>query len=103
VSLVNVYITCPDEVSAQKIAEALLAEQLIACANYWAIQSIYTWNGETQQGQEYALLLKTTQGCLSMVQQVVKALHPYDIPCIEHYPVQAVRDYADWVQNAVLQ
>ncbi|MBN8841080.1 MAG: divalent-cation tolerance protein CutA, partial [Sphingomonadales bacterium] len=41
-----VQVTCPDRETAESIAQTLLAERLIACANILDCHSVYRWQGE---------------------------------------------------------
>src|SRR5438046_5508518 len=54
--------TCPDAASAERIAEALVGEQLAACVNRLpGVQSMYRWKGELCREPEQLLLIKTTR------------------------------------------
>jgi len=58
-----VLCTCPDQDSAQTIAEHLVDQGLAACVNILpGIQSIYTWQGKRESSQELLLVIKTTTG-----------------------------------------
>jgi uncharacterized protein involved in tolerance to divalent cations len=36
-----------------------IEQQLAACANVFPMQSVFPWNGEIQQEEEFVLILKT--------------------------------------------
>ena len=46
------YVTFPDEESAEDIGRKLLAEKHIACINFFPIRSLYTWEGKIEDGKE---------------------------------------------------
>ena len=98
-NLVVVYVTMPSRQVAQDIATVLVEEKLVACANIMpAMTSVYRWNEAIEQTDEVPVLLKTRAALFDSVAARIKALHPYEIPCIEALPVgQASPDFASWV------
>ncbi len=97
-----VYITCKDEEQAKVIAESLLAEGLVACANILpACLSLYLWQGKLCQEREAILLCKTMQNRYSEIELRVKALHSYDLPCIVALPLaEGSPEFLDWVRKS---
>ena len=86
-------IWCPfgDIQSAEAVADALLEERLIACANILpAVRSLYRWNGERGEGGEVAVLFKTRADLLDAAVARLEALHPYDTPAISGWRCDAV-------------
>ncbi|MEQ8227612.1 MAG: divalent-cation tolerance protein CutA [Rhodospirillales bacterium] len=78
-----IYMTATDTDEAFRISEALVAENLIACANVLgAMQSVYRWEGAVQRGEEVAVLLKTREELVEQVLARAAALHSYDCPCL---------------------
>ena len=66
-----------------RIADSLLDEGLIACANLMPqITSIFMWRGERGQGQEAGALLKTNAALLKKAIARLCMLHPYEEPAI---------------------
>ena len=94
-----VYVTASDQSEARRIGRTLVEERLAACANILEpMNSIYWWEGKVQEASEAVLILKTTQARLEALVNRVKALHSYDCPCIEAWPVAAgYRPFLDWV------
>lgn len=78
-----VWCPCPDADEAARLAEALLDEKLIACANLFpGLRSLYDWNGERGEAQEAGMLLKTDAALLPRLLARISALHPYDAPAV---------------------
>lgn len=77
----SVYVTCPDEATARRIAAALLERRLVACANLLPITSLYRWEGRLEEAREVAMFLKTRRERVDEVAKAVAELHPYDVPC----------------------
>lgn len=78
-----VWCPFPDLESARAVADALLDERLIACANILGtIESRFVWEGARATGSETAVLFKTTAGALEEVVERLGEIHPYDTPAI---------------------
>ena len=76
-----VLCTCPDEASAQSIADALVEARLAACVNRLpGVASTYRWQGKVHRDREHLLLIKTTRERFPALRDRVVALHPYDLP-----------------------
>jgi len=94
-----VYVTASGAEEAERIARAVVADRLAACANVLAqVRSIYWWQGALEEGSEAALILKTTRERLADLIARVKALHSYECPCIEAFEVtDGNPDFLAWV------
>jgi periplasmic divalent cation tolerance protein len=101
-SVLLCYCTCPDAGSAQRIAEALVAERLAACVNRLpGIASTYRWQGKVTTDSEQLLLIKTTDARFDALRTRLLALHPYDLPELIAVPIEhAHAPYLDWVRDA---
>lgn len=91
------YITCPSREQAARVARHLLEARLIGCANILAIDSFYWWKGAIEDGAECVLLAKTFADKADAVEAAVRAVHPYDVPCIARLPVALNDDYGQWL------
>jgi periplasmic divalent cation tolerance protein len=96
-----VYCTCPDEATAESIAEALVGERLAACVNRLpALTSVYLWRGEVERDTENLLLIKTTSARFEALCERLVELHPYDLPEVIATPVTAgLPAYLEWVST----
>lgn len=94
--------TCPDPDSAERLAEALVAEHLAACVNLIpGLRSIYRWQDAIQRDAEVLLLIKTTRARYPALQARLPQLHPYELP--ELVAVEAADGlpaYLRWVADA---
>lgn len=94
----SVFVTCPDEETAKRIARALLERRLVACANVFPVGSMYHWEGRIEEGREVAMLLKTRRANVDAVAAAVREIHPYTVPCVVGFPLEGGNaDYFDWV------
>lgn len=98
-SLIEISVTCPDETCADRIADTLLAERLIACANRQSpIESRYVWQGKVECEREVVVLLKTRESLFHKIADRIASLHPYDVPAILALPIRHVnQSYEKWV------
>jgi periplasmic divalent cation tolerance protein len=96
-------VTTPDRATAEQIADKLVNEQLIACANLAAeVTSIYRWQGAVERAAEILIIMKTTAAQAEQVVARVRELHPYDVPEVLFLPVTIGYDaYMQWVRDSV--
>lgn len=94
-----VLCTVPDEGSARRIAQTLVAEGLAACVNVLPrLTSVYRWEGEVTSGEELLLIIKTRQQRYAPLEARIKELHPYTVPEVIALPIQhGSKDYLDWL------
>ena len=95
------YITFPSKASANKICSELLSTKLIACFNLIDIASAYWWQDAIQQEDEVLALIKTSSHLKEELTTKVDEIHPYEVPCIIHWPIKANEAYRDWVIQSV--
>ena len=98
-----ILVTAGSEAEAEKIARALVEEQLVACVNILSpIRSIYRWQGQVADDREWLLLIKTRAERFAAVESRVKALHSYQVPEVIALPVLAgAEGYLRWLQESV--
>jgi len=98
-----VLCTVPDEATARRIASALVAEQLAACVNIVpGITSVYRWKGTIETAPELLLIIKTTLGVYTRLQDRIHALHPYELPEIIAVSIdRGLPDYLSWITTSL--
>ena len=94
-----IYITHKNLKEAKKVAETLLRDRLIACVNYFPIESAYWWQGNIENAKEIVSLVKTRKENWMKVKKAVEAMHPYETPCIMRLEVESNPAYADWIKK----
>lgn len=94
-----VYITAPDSDEATRIGRDLVEAGLAACANVHApITSIFKWEGEVQQEQEVALIVKTRMDLVEVLTERVSSLHSYETPCVVALPIAGGHTpFLEWI------
>ena len=89
----------PDQGSAEKLAHVLIEARAAACVNVLAAcRSIYRWEGTLETAGEIPLLIKTTAENYPLVEAIVRANHPYDVPELIAIPItHGLPAYLDWM------
>lgn len=89
----------PDRAAAERVANALVADGVAACVNILAeCTSVYRWEGKLEHSKEVPLLIKTTRTAYARLEDVLRKLHPYELPELIAVPVTAgLPAYLAWV------
>ena len=96
---VIVLVTTSSKKEAEKIAQHLLNERLIACANIIGpVSSLFRWAGKMEKAEEYLIIMKSREDLFEKLADAVKALHSYEVPEILVLPiVGGSKAYLDWL------
>ncbi|MDV6028986.1 MAG: divalent-cation tolerance protein CutA [Phycisphaera sp. RhM] len=95
------WTTVSQQEQARTIAQALLERRVAACVQIdGPIESHYCWDGRVCRETEYRLVIKTSAGQQTRLKEVLRELHPYEVPQIVTVrSVDVDRDYARWVDE----
>ncbi len=95
-----VFCTCPDATTAQALARLLVERRLAACVNLLPpMQSVYRWQGQVEQAEEFQLLIKTTADRLEALTAALLQHHPYELPeILAVSPSAGLPAYLDWIR-----
>ncbi len=100
-----IYITTKDRDEAVFIGGELVKQKLAACANIIdGMESIYWWQGKIESDKECILIVKTTQGKVQQITDLVKELHSYDVPCVISINLEDDEgnpEYLQWLSDSV--
>lgn len=102
-TLVIISTTFETKEDAEKTAQLLLDERLIACAQVSGpITSYYRWEGSIANSTEFTLTLKTTSKLCEQIITQLKEYHPYDLPeIVIQSSTQGSVEYVKWVESEV--
>jgi periplasmic divalent cation tolerance protein len=103
--IVLIYATAPSMEIADKIAGALIDQQLIACANIIpGMRSHYVWEGKRQIDDEVILILKTRTDLANAVIAAARPLHPYKTPAFVILPTAGAHPpFAEWIAKSTIE
>ena len=90
--------TIDSEISAKKIIEKLLKERLISCAQISKIESLYWWDNQIQNNNEFVIEMKTKKNLYKKVETEIIELHDYEVPemvCIDI--IDGYKKFLKWI------
>ena len=95
--------TCPDEATAQLIAEQLVDKHQAACVSILpGVTSVYRWQGAVESTQEHMLFVKTTTEHYNKLEATILELHPYELPEIIAVPIaDGLAGYLSWIDDSL--
>ena len=98
-----VLATAGSREEARKIGRALVERLLAACVNIVPqVGSIYRWEGEVEETEEWLLIVKTTQAAFARVREAILELHSYEVPeCICLAIDDGSVGYLSWLGQSV--
>ncbi len=94
-----VYLTFPTMADAERIAGALLEARLIACVNFFPIESRYRWRGAIERATEIAAIAKTMPERWEGLCATITRMHPYQVPCIVRLQGEAAPAFGAWLRE----
>jgi periplasmic divalent cation tolerance protein len=84
---------------AERIAVELVDLRLAACAQVSGpITSVYRWQGKIESAEEWVCTAKTSRQHVPAIQDVLKRLHPYELPELIATPIVGGSEaYLKWL------
>jgi len=93
-----VITTFPDKDSAKETARLLVNRQLAACVQMFPIESVYLWNDEVCDENEYILFIKTKTAFFENIMTAIRETHSYEVPEIVQIPItDGLPEYLNWI------
>lgn len=77
-----------------------LLDSGVACVHLTETRSIYIWAGKREDEREWFVEARTTVGGEDLARATMAQGHPYELPIIESWQVQANEAYVEWAANA---
>ena len=87
----------------ENISKSLVEKKMAACVNiYPAVLSIYRYNNEVVEANEYLIHVKTTSDKFTEIRKVIERLHNYETPEIISLEISEGNEkYLKWLQNEI--
>ena len=98
---IHISTTTGDRAAAERIATELVDRHLAACVQISGpLTSTYHWQGKIESTEEWLCTIKALATNYAAIEQLIKELHPYDVPEILALPVTAASaEYLDWLRR----
>ena len=94
--------SCSHLGETEKIAKYIIEKSLGACAQITKIKSIYKWQDEIQESEEYRLEIKTISSKFQSIKNYIKEVHEYEIPeIIVTEIIDGSEGFFSWVKDSV--
>ncbi len=95
------FCTCPDKLTAEKIARLLVENQLAACINIVpGITSVYRWQGNIETADEHLLVIKSPVQAYTALETAIRQHHPYELPEIISLSIaHGLPEYINWIHT----
>jgi periplasmic divalent cation tolerance protein len=99
--LLQVTTTTGTREVAERIAVELVDRRLAACVQVSGpIRSTYRWQGQVESAEEWTCTAKTSRDQLAAIQELLKELHPYELPELVATPITGGSEaYLKWVEE----
>jgi periplasmic divalent cation tolerance protein len=93
------FSSVPDSAVARTVSDALVRARLAACvATLPGVTSTYRWRGKVETSAELMLVIKTRAQLMDQVGDMVRSLHPYEVPELVAVPVvSGLPEYLRWM------
>jgi periplasmic divalent cation tolerance protein len=91
-------VMCPSK-GVEKITRKILENRLAACVNITPqLKSVYWWKGRMETATERLLIIKTKSSLFSSLENLIRSIHPYQVPEIVALPIsKGYKPYLDWI------
>ncbi|MCA9325141.1 divalent-cation tolerance protein CutA [Candidatus Saccharibacteria bacterium] len=95
---VELVLTCGSWQEAQKIADSLLEQKLIACVEMLDVTSRFAWKQSIEENKEVKLIMTTAEHLYDHIETEVKKLHSYETFVLQQIPITHLNQAAhDWL------
>lgn len=96
---VTIYTTFSDMNAARRLGRRALEERLVACVNIIpGIVSLYHWQGEIADDDEFLMLMKTRAELVDQLKKLFETEHSYSVPAFTVLPIVDISEsYATWL------
>ena len=98
--MIQIYYSAENLADAEKIAEHLVTNHLVACAQIIErISSYFIWEGKMQKAKEALVILKTLDKNFEKIESEIKKLSSSQVPeIIECRITRGHKPYLEWIE-----
>ena len=93
-----IYSTFPSRELAEKTAQTLLEEQLVAGANIVQAESLFRWQGRIVQRAEWAVFFQAERNFYKRIESRIKKMHTDTVPQIVMWKMKdGYTPFLNWI------
>ncbi|GAB4182810.1 MAG: divalent-cation tolerance protein CutA [Coleofasciculaceae cyanobacterium] len=97
-----VLVTASSQEEGKAIAKALVEAKLAACVTLIPAHSIYAWQSQVMDEQQWQMVIKTKFSQFSLLENKIRELHSDEVPEIFSLPIVAgFAPYLQWISDSV--
>lgn len=101
-NFVELVLTCGSWQEAQRIADKLLEQKLVACVEFIEIKSKHWWQGHLNEANEIKLIMQSAEHLFDRVEAEVKQLHSYETFVLQQIPLTNISSAAKlWLEGTI--
>ncbi len=94
------FLTCANEVEAEKIATTLLEKKLVICTKRFPVSSSFLWEGKIDSASEVLLIMDSIEENFGEIEQEVAKIHSYKMFVLLSSPVtQTTGKVKNWIRQ----
>ena len=93
--------TVPDKLLAEQIAKELIERKLSACVSIKEIISIYKWQENIEENNEFELTIKSLPENLNELTLILKEKSTYEVPELIYKIFDSENSYFQWVKKSI--
>tara|TARA_B100001121_G_scaffold239258_1_gene213123 strand:+ start:785 stop:1096 length:312 start_codon:yes stop_codon:yes gene_type:complete len=93
--------TVPNKLLAEQIAKELIERKLSACISIKEIISIYKWQENIEENNEFELTIKSLPENLNELTLILKEKSTYEVPELIYKIFDSENSYFQWVKKSI--
>ena len=93
--------TVPNKLLAEQIAKELIERKLSACISIKEIISIYKWQENIEENNEFELTIKSLPENLNELTLILKEKSTYEVPELIYKIFESENSYFQWVKKSI--
>ena len=93
--------TVPNKLLAEQIAKELIERKLSACISIKEIISIYKWQENIEENNEFELTIKSLPENLNELTLILKEKSTYEVPELIYKIFDSENSYFQWLEESI--
>ena len=93
--------TVPTQILAEQIAIELIEREIAACVSIKKIKSIYKWQENIEQNEEFEITVKSLPGKLNKLTLFLREKITYEVPELIYKIFDSEISYFQWIKESI--